>query len=128
MLLLLALAAGVWNYQRNLAAERAAYRPFRGYAEADLEALAEALDVRRQDQTERYEVAATRRVTAGTKSYFDEQVAEFERVQRTGTTKRQAQLELAGSRVTSELLEDERVYRAQERDRVKVFLERLLSI
>ena len=127
-LLLLVLAAGAWNYQRNLAAERALHRPFRSYADADLEALTGALETRRKTQTERYEVAAGRRAAPGTKSYFDEQVAEFERVQRAGAVKRQAQRDLAGSRVTLKLLDEERLYRVRERERVKLFFERLLTI
>lgn len=128
LFLLLLVAAGAWNYYRNLAAERAVQRPFQGYAEADLDALAGALRSRSKHQSERYEDAAGRRASPGTKLYFDEQVVEFERVQRVGESKKAAQRELAGSRVTLKLLEEERVYRARERDHVKVFFERLLTL
>ena len=111
-----------------LTAETAVHRPFQGHTDADLDALTGALRARSKTQAERYEVAASRRAVPGTKSYFDEQLAEFERVQRAGESKRQAQRELAGSRVTLKLLKDERVYRARERERVKIFFERLLTI
>ncbi len=128
LILLLAVAAGAWNYHRNLAAEHAVHRPFQGYGEADLDALAGALRTRSEHQSERYEIATGRRAVPGTKRYFDEQVAEFERVQRVGASKKHAQRDLAGSRVTLKLLDEERVYRARERERVRVFFERLLRI
>ena len=128
MLLVLAAGAGAWNYQQNLAAEQAVHRPFRGYTDVDLDTLSGALEARTKTQAEHYQVAASRRAAAGTKSYFDEQVAEFERVQRAGAVKRQAQRDLAGSRVTLKLLDEERLYRVRERERVKLFFERLLTI
>ena len=59
---------------------------------------------------------------------LEKQVAEFERVQRVGDTKRRAQRDLAGSRVTLRLLEEERGYRVREEKPVSVFLERLLTL
>lgn len=128
MLLALAAGAGAWNYQQNLAAEQAVHRPFQGYSDVDLDALAGALEARTKTQAEHYQVATSRRAAAGTKSYFDEQVAEFERVQRVGAAKTQAQRDLAGSRVTRKLLDDERRYRVKERERIKLFFKRLLTI
>ena len=127
VLLLLLLAAGAWNFHRNLAAERAVHRPFRSYDVAELEALAGVLQSSSQAQADRYETAAHRRAVPGTKGYFDEQIAEFERVQRVGEAKRRAQRELAGSRVTLRLLEEERAHRVREEKPVAVFLARLLT-
>lgn len=128
VLLLLLVVAGAWNFYRNLAAERAVHRPFQSYADTDLEVLTAALQVDSRAQATRYEVAANQRSLVGKKGYFDEQVAEFERVQRVGDTKRRAQRDLAGSRVTLRLLEEERGYRVREEKPVSVFLERLLTL
>lgn len=128
MLLALVVAAGAWNYHKNLSAEDTVLRPLQGYSDVELDALDGAIETYTKTQAEEYEEAASQRAHAETKSYFDEQVAEFERVQQVGATKMQAQLELAGSRVAQKLLEDERRFRLKERKRIKIFLKRLLTI
>jgi hypothetical protein len=130
LLLLLVLVAGLgaWNYRRNLEREAAEYRPFRGYAEAELDALAEAYEQKKTTDTRRYEKAAARRVDARTKGYFDEQVREFERAQRVGEARKAAQEVLAESHTALELIEKEQRRRAQERDKLKLFLKRVLTL
>jgi hypothetical protein len=130
LLLLLALVAGLgtWNYHRNLEREAAEYRPFRGYTEEELEALAGAYEHKKGADSRRYEQAAARRVDARTKGYFDEQVQEFERAQRVGEARKVAQGELAESQATLKLIDKERRRRAQERDKLKLFLKRVLTI
>lgn len=132
MVLLLILAsaavAGTWNYRQNVAAEDDAYRPFRGYTDEAIADLMAAYEGREDKDQARYDRAAARRVEARGKSYFDEQVAEFGRVQQAHAAKAQAGDALAESRTTRKLLEEEMHLRASESDRVKLFLKRLLTI
>jgi hypothetical protein len=130
LLLLLVLVGGLgaWNYRRNLEREAAEYRPFRGYTEEELGHLADAYETKKGTDSRRYERAAARRVEAHTKGYFDEQVREFERAQRVAGARKVAQDELAASQTTLKLIEKEQRRRAQERDKVKLFLKRVLTI
>src|SRR5262245_30800152 len=86
------IGAGAWNYHRNLVAEQAARkaRPLSGYDTADLEALAEAYRQEVRGDTARYEKNRAHRAEARERSYFDEQVQEFEKVQRQSGRSRQA--------------------------------------
>lgn len=130
LLLLLALAAGAgaWNYRRNLEIERAEYRPFRGYTDEAMEQLAAAYEGKQSRDSHRYERASQQRVRAEGKAYFDEQVREFERAQQVGAHKKALRGELAEAQTALKLLEQERRKREQERDRVKLFFKRLLTI
>jgi hypothetical protein len=130
LLVLLALlaGAGAWNYQRNVAAERAEYRPYRGYTDEAIEQLASAYETKQTGDSKRYEAVAARRATAAGKAYFDEQVREFERVQRTGEAKKALQGELAESQTTLKLIAAEKRKRAEERNRVQLFFKRLLTV
>ncbi len=90
-------AAGWWNYRRNLEAEQraAAARPLHGYSTGDLEALADAY---RQDVATRadsYAAQKTKRAEARDRAYFDEQVNEFEKVQKHSTRVREAGAEVS---------------------------------
>src|SRR5690606_31777132 len=87
-----ALAAGAWNYHRNLAAERAerAKRPLSGYATADLEALAEAYRAEVRRLSGRYEAARRRRVETESRAFFGDQIAEYERGRRASRQRREA--------------------------------------
>lgn len=129
LLLLAALAGlGAWNYQRNVAAEQDVYRPYRGYTDEALEQMIAAYEQKHAGDTRRYERATARRVTAEGKAYFDEQVEEFERVQGASASTKRARQALAESQSSLKLLEAERSQRARERDRVKLFFKRLLTV
>ena len=86
LLLLLAIlcGGGAYNYQRNVALEKQEPRPYRGYTDEQLEQLAAAYEGEKAKDSQRYEKASSRRATAQGKAYFQDQVDEFERVQRAG--------------------------------------------
>lgn len=128
VLLAVAAAAGAWNYQQNLAAEQQVYRPFRGYSDADLAAYNTALEQQKSADSKHYEDITSRRAKAQRKAFFDQQVREFERVQQAGKAKQAARAQLAESTTTLKLIAEEQRLRAQERDRLKIFFKRLLTI
>jgi len=90
-------AAGWWNYQRNLEAEQraASARPLHGYSTGDLEALAGAYRQEIAAHSARYASKKTKRAEARDRAYFDEQVHEFESVQKHSTQVREAGAELS---------------------------------
>lgn len=130
LLLLLAVAAGAgaWNYRKNVEAEEDVYRPFAGYTDEALADLAEAYETRQKGDEKRFDRATSRRVSADGKAYFDQQVAEFERVQKAHAGKAEIQGRMAESKTTLKLLKEEQRLRASEADRMAVFLKRLLTI
>ena len=90
-------AAGGWNYRRNLETEQraASARPLHGYSTADLEALADAYRQEIAAHAARYASQKTRRAEARDRAYFDEQVREFENVQKHSSRLREAGAEVS---------------------------------
>jgi hypothetical protein len=129
LVLLAGLAAGgAWNYNRNLQLEAAVYRPFRTHTDEDLALLTGALEQQKEQVSTHYEKVAAVRVNARERSHFDQKLREFERVQQAGEAKKTVRAELAKSTTTLKLLADEDRMRAGERDAVKLFFKRLLTI
>ncbi len=129
LVLLLALTGvGAWNFHRNLTAEAAVYRPFRTHSDEKLMQLAGAFENQKDQVSAHYDVVAAQRATAQERSYFDQQVREFERVQRAGDAKKAVRAELATSTTTLKLLAEEERMRQMERNAVKLFFKRLLTI
>jgi hypothetical protein len=127
LLLVLLVGAGAWNYHRNLEAEGQEPRPYRGYSDDELTALLGAYEARQETQSERYEAVASRRAKAQGKAYFDEQVREFERVQRTSRRKAEARDQLAGTQVVVKQIKAEQAKRAAESDQLMLFLKRAFT-
>ena len=90
-------AAGGWNYHRNFEAEQraASARPLHGYSTGDLEALADAYRQEIAAHAARYASQKTKRSEARDRAYFDEQVHEFENVQKHSSRVREAGAELS---------------------------------
>jgi hypothetical protein len=128
VLLLILAGAGAWNFRRNLAAEEAEYRPFRGHSDEAIGQLMAAYEGQHEHDTARYQAAADRKVNVHGKDYFGEQVEEFERVQRLSKNTRALRDELAESQATLKLLEEERSKRAQERQKLQLFLKRVFTL
>jgi hypothetical protein len=82
--------AGAWNYQRNFEAEaqRNAARPLHGYATSELEALAAAYRQEIAAHAGRANSKQQTRAVAKDRAYFDEQVQEFEKVQKQAAAQR----------------------------------------
>jgi hypothetical protein len=129
LFVLLALAGGfgAWNYQRNLAAERAEVRPFRSYSDADLDSLSEAYRSEVETYTKRYEARTGRKVSINEHAHTDQKLREFERVQRISRDTRDLVTQLAQQYVAIEQLDAERRKRVKERNAFKLFLKRLLT-
>ena len=126
---LLALAGGfgAWNYQRNVAAERAKPRPFRSYSDADLDSLTEAYRAEVETYTNRYEARTGRKVSIHEHAHTDQKLREFERVQRISQDTRDLVTQLAQRHEAIEQLDAERRKRVKEKDVVMLFLKRLLT-
>ena len=129
LLLVLALlvGAGAFNYHRNLQAEDQEDRPYRGYSDEELETLLGAYEGRKDAQSARYE-SSSRRVNAQGKAYFDEQVREFERVQRVHRRAAQRRDELAGTQVVVKQIKKELAKRESERDKLALFMKRAFTL
>jgi len=130
LLLLLGILIGVgtWNYRRNLVAEQAEYRPFRGHGDEAVAQLVAAYESQRERDSKRYQAAAGRTVTVRGKDYFGEQVQEFERIQEISANTRALRDELAEGQTTLKLLKEEQEKRAEERQKMKIFFRRLLTV
>jgi hypothetical protein len=126
---LLALGGGLgtWNYQRNLAEERAELRPFRSYSDADLESLTAAYRAEVDAYTTRYEALTGQKPLIRERAHVDQKISEFERVQRIARGNREIVSQLAKRHVALEQLDDERRKRAAERNLVLMFFKRLLT-
>ena len=125
---LLALGGGLgtWNYQRNLAEERAEPRPFGSYSDADVESLTAAYRAEVDAYTKRYQALSGQKPSIREHAYVDQKISEFERVQRVARGNREIVSQLAKRQVALEQLEDERRKRTAERNFVLVFFKRLL--
>jgi hypothetical protein len=130
LLLLLAIlvGAGAWNYRRNVMVEDDGYRPYRGYTDEAIEQLIEAYEGQHEQRSQRFEAAAGRTVEVEGKPYFGGQVREFERVQRLSQSKRALRDEIAESQTSLKLLKEEAAKRARERQKLRLFFERLFTV
>lgn len=121
-------SAGAWNYHQNLAAERAEFRPYRGYTEEDLAALAEAYRQEVEQLTDRYEAARGVRADVSGGGLLDEQVRKFERAQQAGSRVREIGSRLSVREADLREIQEEQRRRVAERDQVRLFLRRLLTL
>ena len=130
LVLVLALLVGAvaWNFHRNLEAESREFRPYRGYAEADIDALIGAYEQAAEKAGTRYGRVAERRTEARAAGDVMRNVEEFERVQSAGRTTRAAREDFAAARASLELLREERSRRAGERSKLRVFLRRAFAL
>lgn len=122
-------AGGAWNYRRNLAAERAAEaaRPLSGYSTGDLEALAAAYRQEIQAYEARYASRRGQRAEARERAYFDEQVREFEKVQRATSRTRAAGGDVAEREAALRDVESELASRGPARSTWEIHLRRLTT-
>ena len=130
LLLLLAIlvGAGAWNYRRNAAVEEEDYRPFRGYTDEAIEQLIDAYEGQHERSSKSFEAAASRKVNVEGKAYFGEQVQEFERVQGISRNTRALRDGIAESQTSLKLLREEASKRARERQKLRLFFERLFTM
>ncbi len=127
-LLAVLAGAGAWNFQRNLEAERAEPRPFRGYADAEVATLLDAYRDELETHRRRWEAATGRKVDVQDAGVFEQKLQEFERVQRISRRARDLATQLARTMVTIDRLELEQRKRVEEHQVVRHFLTRLLTV
>ena len=116
VVLLGAIGAGAWNYHRNwqLEQQTRAARPLAGYSTEDLEALADAYRGEVKTGTAKYDSARKGRVESRDRAYFDQQVQEFEKVQRASNRTREVGAQLAERETSLRAVEDELAQRGPE--------------
>ncbi len=129
ILVLLGLLGGVgyWNYERNVEAEEQVYRPFRGYSDGDVESMARAYRAEIERYRKEWREAREVRTRAAGTGHVDDRAREFERVQGNSTQIRALKRELAERQATLAELDQELGHRAAERDKMKLFLRRVLT-
>jgi hypothetical protein len=127
LLLVLLAAGGAWNYHRNYELEKQsrATRPLAGYSTDDLHALADAYRGEIASRSARYDAAKKSRVEGRDRAYFDEQVQEFEKVQRASGRTREAGAQVAEREASLKQVEAELAARGPERAEWQVHLDRL---
>lgn len=131
-LLVLGIIAGVgaWNYQRNLAVERAARTatPFRGYSDDDLASLRAAYEAESDALRREYEARGSRRAQVRKTRGVQEGIAEFERLQRSSERVRDIGQELAASEQRAAEIAREQARRAKVGSEFAVHFRRLTGI
>lgn len=127
LVLLLLVGTVAWNFHRNLAAESREFRPYRSYAEADVDALIAAYEQAAEKAGSRYDRVVDRRTEAKGTGHVMGNVKEFERVQNAGRATRAAREQYADATASLEALRAERSRRASERSKLRVFLRRAFS-
>ena len=126
--LVLLVVGGAYNYQRNLAKEAKQLRPFREYTDADLETLLGAYRADAEGLSKRYQSLSRGRPEVPGGGLIDEQVRQFERVQRRGERVRETGAALSMREADIAQLEREVRLREQERDRFGLFLKRVATL
>ncbi len=124
LLMLLALIGGVgaWNYHKNVALDEQEYRPFRRHSDEALHQLIDAYENERDEDKKAYLEISGRRASAKTKPMLDEQVAEFERIQRHGLRTRELRNAVAGHQATLKELKKEASRRNLDADNFRRIL------
>jgi uncharacterized membrane protein YebE (DUF533 family) len=128
LVLLLLVGAAGGNYYRNWRAEQAEpeTRPLSGYETAGLEKLAEAY--RTEIRALQAQLDRTGHAQARDRGFIDEQVREFERVQRSAARKRELTGDIAQREARLRDVEQELALRKQRGSGLQVHLRRLVGI
>jgi hypothetical protein len=129
VLLVILGAAGEFNYQRNKAAEqREAARTYMGYSDSEIAALIEAYEQEVEALVSRYRAAKNRRFETRSGGLIDEQIGEFERAQKAGTSTRSIAAEVARKENILRDLRREQSLRGSGADSLEIHLRRLVAI
>jgi hypothetical protein len=121
---------GAWNYHRNLGLEeeQAGSRPFQGYSDTALVDLAAAYGEQAEILERKYKASLqTRRGVRDADGLIMEQIEEFDRVQKIGSSIRVATSQVADSEARLRGIRHEQAWRRNERQWT-LHLRRLTSI
>ncbi len=125
LLLAILAGAGTWNYRRNVAAEESVPRPYRSYSDGDLEVLIAAYQGEIDGLKRRHAGRGDQRVRVREGGLIDDQVREFERVQRHGRAVRALGRQIAVREASLDVLRSEQRLREQQSDRLKLLFRRV---
>jgi hypothetical protein len=122
--------AGAYNYQRNVAAEKVEEgpRPFKGYSDGDLTALAEAYGMEIEQYEQLVEAARQRKAGVRQNGALGQRLRDFERVQANSGQQRAMRGELIDRQVKLAEIEKEQGLRAPVADPLAIHMKRLLTI
>ena len=128
ILLVILCAAGGWNYHRNAVIDAAVLRPYRGYSDAELDQLMSAYRDEVEVQMERYRNStASKKVEVRDAGLLEEQIDEFERVQRLSKKRKESAYQVTENQILVEQLAQEQVTRERDRPIYKMILRRVTS-
>ena len=132
LLLLLVLlggvaGAGAWNYQRNLQKELSVPRPWRGYSEADVKAMADAYRAEIEQYEQAWKSAQGAKADQHGGDLISDRVSDFDAVQQTSSHTRAMRREMADREVVLEQLQRELQFKAGERDLTALHIRRLTT-
>ncbi len=122
------VGAGAWNYARNYRAEQEVFRPFRGVSDRELSQLADAYRAETDRAESRYNAAQTGTGHVRDRQLLGERLDEFERVRRRSERTRELGAHASELQTSLRAVEEELQIRESERDRMALFLRRLLTI
>ena len=126
LLVLLALLCGygVWNYHRNVEADNAVPRPYKGYSDAQLDQLAEAYQGKVDALNHRYKAATRQRSGVRDAQLLGDAVDEFARVQRNSRSVRELGFQASEEQASLQAIQDEKSLRARQGTGIDAFLRR----
>ena len=128
ILLVILCAAGGWNYHRNALIDAAVPRPYRGYSDEELNQLISAYQGEVEVQMERYRNStAAKKVTVQDGDLLEEQIDEFERVQRLSKQRREHAYQVTDNQILVEQLAAEQVTRERNRPIYKMIFRRVTT-
>jgi hypothetical protein len=119
--------AGATNYHRNVSREAQQLRPFRGYADADLDTMLEAYRTDADSLSGRYVATQQGRTALRGGGLIDQQIDQFERIQQRREVIREAGAQLSMREADIQQIEKEKKLRAAERNRFMLILRRLTT-
>jgi hypothetical protein len=130
MVLLLLIVGGGYNYHRNLQSEAAEQgpRPFKGYATDDLSSLRDAYDQEVRAYERKHSAQQRQRVRASGGGVMDEQVDQFERIQRNSAALRETTADVAERQAQLRAIERELELRSALAGSFSIHLRRLTKI
>ena len=128
ILLVILCAAGGWNYHRNTLIDDAVPRPYRNYSDENLNQLISAYQGEVEVQMERYRNStAAKKVTVQDGGLLEEQIDEFERVQRLSKQRRERAYQVTDNQILVEQLAAEQVTRERNRPIYKMIFRRVTT-
>ncbi len=128
ILLVSLCAAGGWNYHRNAVIEDSAPRPYRTYSDEELDQLVSAYRDEVEVQMARYRKSGgAQKVAVRGGGLLEEQIEEFERVQRLGKQRKERAYQVTENQILVEQLAKEQVTRGRDRPIYKMIFRRVTT-